>query len=305
MIIVSGTKRSGTSMWMQILKGAGVPVLGEDFSKVWKETIYDANPRGFHESVFRNGIYYATNPVPSTGQYLHPSEARGIAVKIFTPGLCRTDLAYIDRVIDTMRHWREYGTSLDRLLTMEKEALSEKFGKERPDGLRLSPLLEWWYENYLLVRDIATRRYPARLISYDRVVNEPEKWLPQLLRWVGAPEPDAGLQAVAPEVRTVEAVSDCDDDASELDDDVRAAFDALYAVAHDGVPLTPELIAQLNAVHEKLSAPISEHMGKVMRARAARRQARLARSATSGTRQDGDAGEKAEEAAEEAGGDEP
>ena len=31
MIFVSGTKRSGTSMWMQVLRAAGLPVLGEAF----------------------------------------------------------------------------------------------------------------------------------------------------------------------------------------------------------------------------------------------------------------------------------
>ena len=29
MVIVTGTRRSGTSMWMQILQAAGLPIVGE------------------------------------------------------------------------------------------------------------------------------------------------------------------------------------------------------------------------------------------------------------------------------------
>ena len=36
MIIVTGTKRSGTSMWMQILAAAGLPVFGEAFPRSWR-----------------------------------------------------------------------------------------------------------------------------------------------------------------------------------------------------------------------------------------------------------------------------
>lgn len=274
MIVVTGTKRSGTSMWMQILGAAGVPVLGEDFSKVWKETIFDANPRGFYESVFRHGIYYATNPVPATGEYLHPDEARGIAVKVFVPGLCRTDLAYVERVIGTVRHWSEYGTSLDRLLDMEREAFDTKLNRPRPERPRLSPLLEWWFENFLLVRDIATRRYPARLVSYDRVVAEPERWVPALVRWLGVGDADAAVAAVAPEVRTVEVAqrgmdqaTDPDAEGAPIDPEHRAAFDALFSIAHDGVPLTPELIQDLNRVHNVLSARITQRLREIHEAR--------------------------------------
>ena len=175
MIIVTGTKRSGTSMWMQLMQAAGVPVIGEAFSSVWRDTIYDANPHGFYESPLRRGVYYATNPDPKSGAFLHPNDVRGAAVKVFVPGLCRTDLAYVDRVVATVRDWREYGTSLRRLLSMEAEALARRDGKPRDETPRHEPLLEWWLENYLLIRDVATRRYPIRLVSYARVVNEPHQ----------------------------------------------------------------------------------------------------------------------------------
>ena len=90
MIIVTGTKRSGTSMWMQVLAAAGFPTLGEAFPRDWGRTIREANPEGFFESPLRNGIYYATNPSPRTGAYLAPEATRRTVVKVFVPGLVKT-----------------------------------------------------------------------------------------------------------------------------------------------------------------------------------------------------------------------
>ena len=65
MIFVSGTKRSGTSMWMQVLQAAGLPILGKAFPRNWGTgPLRDANPDGFYETLLRNGIYFATNPHP-------------------------------------------------------------------------------------------------------------------------------------------------------------------------------------------------------------------------------------------------
>jgi len=201
-IIVTGTKRSGTSMWMQVLRAAGVHVLGEAFPKNWEQTIREANPHGFYESPLRGGIYYATNPDPRTGTYLRPQDVTSAAVKVFIPGLCRTDLAYVGRVVGTMRHWREYSSSLARLRAMEDDARREKLGDEAPVFPRLDPVLEWWLENFALVRDIVTRQYPAHLVSYERVLARPTETLMPLLEWVGAPDPQAGAEVVSPQTRT-------------------------------------------------------------------------------------------------------
>ena len=39
MLFVTGTKRSGTSMWMQVLRAAGLPVIGTEFPRDWGEVI--------------------------------------------------------------------------------------------------------------------------------------------------------------------------------------------------------------------------------------------------------------------------
>ena len=72
MIIVTGTKRSGTSMWMQVMVAAGLPVIGEKFPRDWGEVFREANPGGFYESELMTGIYWETNPHPQTGAYLFP-----------------------------------------------------------------------------------------------------------------------------------------------------------------------------------------------------------------------------------------
>ena len=50
MILVTGTKRSGTSMWMQILIAAGFTNFGSAFPANWGESIKEANSKGFFES---------------------------------------------------------------------------------------------------------------------------------------------------------------------------------------------------------------------------------------------------------------
>lgn len=274
MIIVTGTKRSGTSMWMQLMNAAGVPVLGEEFSKNWKETIHDANPHGFYESDMRRGIYYKTNPNPKNGYYISPEVSRSIAVKVFIPGLCRSDLAFVDRVVGTMRDWREYGGSLTRLLEMERENAEAKTGKPRPKRPRLDPLLEWWLENYTLIRDVATRGYPIRLISYDRVVRQPEEWIPKMFSFIGVGDAEKAIAQVDPGVRTQNAA---EVETPDLPDEWRDAFDAMYAIAHDGEAVAPALIQKFNDVHELLVGPIEETLKEVRLASTKRRLARLAR----------------------------
>ena len=87
MIVVSGTGRSGTSMWMNILKSAGVTVVGEEFPRDWADRISAANQEGFYESTLIMGINHTTNPDPTTGAHLTPEISRDMAVKVFIEGV--------------------------------------------------------------------------------------------------------------------------------------------------------------------------------------------------------------------------
>lgn len=256
MIIVTGTKRSGTSMWMQILHAAGVPVIGERFSRDWEQTIRAANPRGFYESSLRRGVYYATNPDPKTGKFLAPDPTRGVAVKVFIPGLCRTDLAYVSRVVGTMRHWSEYASSIRRLRALEEEARTDS--DETPSVERLDPVLEWWLENFALIRDIATRRYTAHLVSYDSVLRDPERTLVPVLNWLGVEGIEAAVAAVSSEVRTQERDGTEEHEYAEV-------FDALYELVDNQAPVDADFLERLNETHQALVPQIERGIERVVR----------------------------------------
>ncbi len=272
MLIVTGTKRSGTSMWMQILTSAGFPAFGEAFPRNWSETIKDANPDGFYESILRQGIYYRTNPHPQTGAYFFPEQVERHVVKVFIPGLVRTDRAFIGSVVATVRHWREYHDSLERLYAMEDEARLENKGIDtRPP--RIPPIYEWWSENYSLIRDIVTRRFRVHVQSYDGLLFDPKTVIENTLEWLGDTEVDvaAAVGAVKPKNRTQKR----DDGAAApegLSGAAIEAFELLYRTIDERSGLKPELINQLNTVHVELAPKIAAAQKAVSDARAQRRR---------------------------------
>lgn len=283
MFVITGTKRSGTSMWMQLFAAAGLPVVGEAFSRNWAETIRDANPHGFYESSFRRGVYFETNPNPKTGAYVTAGQLRGKAIKIFVPGLVRTERAYIEKTVATVRHWQEYAASLTRLFAMEREA-RERSGK--PPGrepVRIDPVLEWWDDNYRLMRDAAIRRYPIFVVSYDRVLREPESCIPEVFSWLGAGDGSAAARSVDPQVRTQRR--------GERPEGIKAEhaelFDEYYARIDSKTPIDRPFIERMNAVQIELEPLVRQQRSRAaadaQRRRAARLRARTQSQAAEGT----------------------
>ncbi|MEM6291828.1 MAG: hypothetical protein AAGA54_11200 [Myxococcota bacterium] len=270
MLIVTGTKRSGTSMWMQILTAAGFPAFGEAFPRNWGETLKDANPDGFYESILRQGIYWRTNPHPRTGAYFFPEQVERHVVKVFIPGLVRTDRAYIGSVVATVRHWREYHASLERLYAMEDEARAAKGKTDRP--VRIPPVYEWWSENFSLIRDLVTRRHRVHVQSYDGLLANPKQVIEDTLAWLGDEDVDvaAAVAAVKPKNRTQSR----DDDAAppmDLSPKVVEAFDLLYRTVDERSGLDAGLITRLNEAHVELAPKIVAAQQAVAKARAAKR----------------------------------
>lgn len=257
MILVTGTMRSGSSLWMQILKAAGLPVIGEAFPSVWGESIRDANPNGFYESAFRRGIYFATNPDPKTGQWFPPSGTKRHAVKVFIPGLIRTDFAFLDRVIVTVRHWREYDSSLRRLFAMEDAWMAEKRA-ERPDDpmLRttrspLPPAIDWFLQHYEVLRDAATRRYPVHFCTYDRLLADPAAELGKVVPWLGGGDLEAAVGAVEQKLRSQQRDTSAVEGVSEAEAEL---FDALFNALHAGGSLDVALMQRLDEASRELEA---------------------------------------------------
>jgi hypothetical protein len=271
MIIVTGTKRSGTSMWMQILKSAGVEVVGEAFPGKWGEFIREANPSGFYESLFRQGIYFATNPDPRSGQFVWPKQVEQHAVKVFIPGLVRTDFSYVGRVLATMRPWRQYDRSLRRLWAMEDEWRAKNRAKKLDDGDlgerdsaseqrvragRLPPALEWWFQTWELVRDVATRRYAFHLTTYERVLADPEGEIKGVLDWLPVEGLDlqAAVAAVQPALRTQKPETSEEASYEGLDPADVALFDRVYDAVHVERELSEAIIAEMNKTTERLAS---------------------------------------------------
>jgi hypothetical protein len=258
MILVSGSKRSGTSMWMQLLAAGGLPIIGERFPPSWEALVADANPDGFYESQLSAGIYYRTNPHPLTGAYLFPEQTRAHAVKVFAPGLLRSDVAFIDRVIVTIREWREHTASVLRL-----RALLPGAGVVDP-SLLLPPVYEWWSDAFSLLRDVGTRRYPVHFVSYARLVGDPAREIAAVFDWLGAGDPKAALAAVRQRPRPAAV------DPSDLPNELGAAhletFDTLYDHIHRGVPLSPAFVRRLNETDSVLRPRLLAHNARLKEA---------------------------------------
>ncbi|MFW5921256.1 MAG: hypothetical protein ACOCUS_05395 [Polyangiales bacterium] len=283
MILVTGTKRSGTSMWMQILQAAGIEVIGDAFPKDWGDVLVEANPEGFYESIFRRGVFHATNPHPETGDYIHPDEARGVAVKVFIPGVVRSDLAFVERVLGTMRNWREYHGSLQRLYEMEHRNRNRLREQERPEPKHVSPALEWWAENYALIADHLTRRYPIHLMAYESVLAEPETLVREALGWLGRGDADAAVASVDPALRT--HVAEELPEVPGIEPEVAEVFDELYARVRDRAGLDGPFIDRLNDLDERLQPRIKEEMRELRRHRARVRRERLRNAREHGEQQ--------------------
>jgi hypothetical protein len=259
MIVVTGAHRSGTSLWMQALTAAGLPYIGSAFSYQWEDTIREANRRGFYESLFRHGINHTTNPHPRTGRYLHPDEVRRHVVKVFVPGLLRSDVAFIDRVVGTVRPWREYVLSKQRLLDLEEDH-AYRAHPDDPHGavarLRASraelPLpLQWWFDTYRLLHDLNLRRHRYHLFAFDTLLAEPRETLGAVLGAIGEGDLDAAVAAVDPAQRTQEAPRF---ESPWVAPPEEAVFDELYARVLERRPLPPDFVEVLNRTHGILVA---------------------------------------------------
>lgn len=256
MILVTGTQRSGTSMWMQILAAAGLEVIGERFPRNWGEHLTAANPDGFYESEFVAGVYFRTNPHPVSGVFLFPEQTNYHAVKVFIPGLIRTDLAYIDRVIATVRSWRTFARSRARLRAIVRDA------HKLPDEVSsLPPGLEWWADNFALIRDIATRRYPVHVQSYESLIADPEASIHAVIKWLGVGDARAACAVVHRERSGV--VEQGEIEGSGLEPRHIEVIDDFYHYIHRGKDLNQPLIERLNVIDRELRPRLIEHNASV------------------------------------------
>ena len=138
----------------------------------------------------------------------------------------------------------------------------------------MSPIIEWWVENFSLISDIVTRRYPFYMVAYDSVLDSPEQTLRDVFRWLGDGDVEAAIDEVEPALRTQDGQSQ---DEANVDDlglppEAIGAFDALYELVRKQVPLDQAFIDRLNQANEMLSDRIQAAIQDVARGQLERKR---------------------------------
>lgn len=253
MIIVAGTRRSGTSLWMQILQQGGFQLFGKQFPAHWQQ-IATANKKGFYESKLVEGINYQSNPDPVSGAWFSPQESANYAVKVLENGLIKSDLAYIDKVIVTVRNWQDCESSklrLKQIIAQEENFIKQDNNINRP--VKLPAGYEWWSTYAGLVHDMMSRQYPAAVFSYEAVLADPTKVISTVFNWLGSGDVNKASAAVEESLQTQKNVA-----LHEISHDHSEVFDELYQALHQNIQITQPFYNKLAETNKKIQLEISE-----------------------------------------------
>jgi hypothetical protein len=169
MIVATHTEHERAAAWIDVLRAAGAPVLGESIPKTWSEHAETAVQPSFFATLGDQGVFYKTNPDPYSQVYLDAAEAEDVAFRMKVNAVLRSERAYLGHVVASMPHFR----------AVEGE------------GERLAAVLLWWNDYVGLLRDASTRRYPLHLVSEEALARAPEATLRTVLGFVGAPLTEA------------------------------------------------------------------------------------------------------------------
>ncbi len=253
MIIVTGNRRSGTSLWMQILEAGGFKIFGDKFPAHWKQ-IEEANMKGFYESQLVQGINYLTNPSPESGHWFSPTQVKDYGVKVFADGLIKTDFAYIDKVIATIRNWQESESSQQRLdQIIENKILPTNKGNSNAPKLLLPVGYNWWNANFELLKDMMTRRYPCAMFSYDALLKNPEFVISNVFKWLGSGNVEQAVSVVEASLRTQKQIT-----VPHISHNYAEIFDELYHKLDKNEQITPIFYKKLVETNTKIKDEIRQ-----------------------------------------------
>jgi hypothetical protein len=276
-IVVTGSMRSGTSMWMQVLEAAGLPIIGAAFPAQWESTIGEHNVGGFYESILRRGIHAATNPNPRTGRFIPPELTRRHVVKIFATGLARTEPRFVDDFVLTVRGWRAFARSRERLLSDEHAAFEARFGITLPERAHIPPLLEWITDQAVAIGAIRRHGYRGRIVAYERALVDPEL-VREVVLGLGT-DADAALRRLDSAQHRVRDAEARDEDRLGMDPELareaQDVADALHAALMERRPIARPILEQLEGLLTRCRGPLaaaeSERAAAQKRWRRARR----------------------------------
>jgi hypothetical protein len=157
---------------------------------------------------------------------------------------------------------------------LRQEAARKDPSSPLPPPVVMAPIVEWWVENFSLISDIVTRRYPFYMVAYDSVLDAPEETLRAVFRWLGEGDAEAAIQKVEPALRTQDRDSrnEAREEADSLEPEVVEVFDALYELVLKQAPLEQAFVDRLNQTNEALGPRIEEAVKAVEAARLERKR---------------------------------
>lgn len=236
MLVITGTGRSGTSLWMQLLQAGGMPVLGERFPP-GTEAFAALNPAGFYESALLNGIHAGSNPDPRSGAELEPQMP--VAVKVLGAGLRITERRYLDRVLLSFRHPFAFAQSARRLGELHPPSASH--------GSVRDPLRWWFCQHMAVLLDASTRRYAPRRVAFEALLSQPEPVIAACFDWLELPlDPAAAAQVLRPSLVTARP--------QEQEGEEAEVCLRLHTLLHQPGPLGRRDLAPLTPAYEDMLA---------------------------------------------------
>ena len=197
LLVVTGEPRSGTSLMMQTLKHLGLDIAGSDAP--WKrhademrtERAEYLNPKGFYEIP---GVVARGLRDNSVARKLY-----GKAVKIITPGLLRTKLRHMDKIIFCLRDPREIALSQSKLVS-NVTVFTEDGEKYAPELQHIEP------KRYIqsMGRFVFWQKFfpefwdKALIVDYREMLESPDETIFKVLDFIDFPSSiDRFLKAVS------------------------------------------------------------------------------------------------------------
>lgn len=181
--IVTGLPRSGTSLMMQILAAAGLPLFTDG-----QRPADESNQKGYHE-------HQKIAALLTAGDRTWLAKTPGHALKVVAPLLPSLPPNPLPEKLNT-----EHSKTFYRVIFMEREmeeilasqsAMLGRLGKPLPEGdasrayrQHLRHAKNW----------LAAHGIPALGVSYQTLVHHPEEILPQIASFLGKPDSTEAMQ---------------------------------------------------------------------------------------------------------------
>ncbi len=175
-VVVSGLPRSGTSLWMQMLKAGGMPVLTDEIRRPDED-----NPRGYLE-------LEAVKRIREDSRWLE--RAKGHAVKVVAPLLCELPSQFRYTVIFSQRDLAEISSSQAAMLERRGQKSHADSGLTDAFAHALSHAVGWIQES---------PNVRALFLDYPDVLRDPFEAAISVTGFLSAElDPGAMARAVVP-----------------------------------------------------------------------------------------------------------